>query len=375
MSTYDYIFTRRCIRIRVMDKKVLVITLVLIIFGLIVLSSAGIVEGQKKFGSSYYYLNHQLLYGILPGLVLMFLFSRLDYKFWKKISLLVLMGALALMVMVFMPHFGYGLKGATRWLNLGPLSFQPSEVLKLALVIYFAAWFGNRDDRIRNWAYGMIPFFVVLGFSGLLLLLQPDVGTLLIVTAITLSMYFFGGANLKHLGVIILLLVVGLSIAVYAEPYRFNRVKAFLDPSVDPQGISYQINQSLISIGSGGLFGVGFGHSTQKFGFLPEVVNDSIFAVIAEELGLVGSIFTIGLFLILLTLLISVAKNVGDKFGKLLVMGVAVWVTGQAFLNIAAVSGIAPLTGITLPFISYGGTAMMVLLAGMGIVLNVAKRA
>ncbi len=358
-----------------MAKRLLATTLILLVFGLAVLSSAGIVEGQKKFGSPYYYLNHQLLYGILPGLVLMFLFYKIDYKLWKKISLPILVGALLLMVLVFMPRFGYGLKGATRWLNLGGVSFQPSEVLKLALVIYFAAWFGNRDERIKNWTYGMAPFFVVLGFAGGLLLIQPDIGTLVIVTAITISMYFFGGASLKHLGIIIILLIIAMAAAVYMEPYRFNRIKAFLDPSVDPRGISYQINQSLISIGSGGLFGVGFGHSTQKFGFLPEVVNDSIFAVIAEELGFVGTVVTIGLFLALSLAMVSIVKNTSDKFGKLLVMGMAVWIIGQAFVNIAAVSGLAPLTGITLPFISYGGTAMMVLLAGMGIVLNVARRA
>lgn len=349
--------------------------LVILFFGLAILSSAGIVEGQKKFGDSYYYLYHQLFYGILPGLVLMLLFSRVDYKIWKKIALLILVGALVLMVLVFMPSFGYGLKGATRWLNLGGVSFQPSEVLKLALVIYFAAWFGNRDERIKNWTYGMAPFFVVLGFAGGLLLIQPDIGTLVIVTLITISMYFFGGADLKHLGVIILLLAVALAAAIYMEPYRFNRVKAFLDPSVDPRGISYQINQSLISIGSGGLFGVGFGHSTQKFGFLPEVVNDSIFAIIAEELGFAGATVAIGLFLAICLVMVGIVKNISDKFGKLLVMGMAVWIIGQAFLNITAVSGLAPLTGITLPFISYGGTAMIALLAGMGIVLNVARRA
>jgi cell division protein FtsW len=339
------------------------------------LSSAGIVEGQKKFGSSYYYLNHQLLYGVLPGLLLMFVFFRINYKFWKKTSLLVLLGALALMVLVFIPPFGHGLKGATRWINLWGISFQPSEVLKLALIIYLAAWFGNRDGRIRNWAYGMAPFFIVLAFVAGLLVLQPDFGTLLIVTIISLAMYFLAGSELKHMLIIGVLIIGVLAVMVYVEPYRLNRIKTFVDPSIDPKGISYQLNQSLISIGSGGMFGVGFGNSSQKFGFLPEVINDSVFAVVAEEMGFVGSVFMVALYVFFVLMMLRLAAEVNDKFGKLIVYGMATWIAGQAFINIAAISGLFPLTGIPLPFVSYGGTAMMTLLAGMGMVLNIAKRA
>lgn len=358
-----------------MAKSILAITLVLLIFGLVVLSSAGIVEGQKKFGSAYYFLHHQLLYGVLPGLLLMFLFAKIDYKIWKKFSLLILIGSLTLMVLVFMPKFGFGLKGATRWLSIGGISFQPSELLKLSLIIYLAAWFGNRDQRIRNWAYGMAPFFIVLSFVGLLLVFQPDIGTLIVATLISVALYFFAGSEIKHLAIIGLVILGLLSAVIFVAPYRLDRVKTFLDPSIDPKGISYQLNQSLIAIGSGGMFGNGFGKSTQKFGFLPEVTNDSIFAIVVEEMGFVGAIFIIGLFIIFTLLMIRVANNTSDKFGKLLVMGMAVWITGQAFINIAAITGLAPLTGIPLPFISYGGTAMMVMLAGMGIVLNVAKKA
>jgi cell division protein FtsW len=166
-----------------------------------------------------------------------------------------------------------------------------------------------------------------------------------------------------------------VAVVIAIEPYRFNRIKAFIDPSIDPRGISYQVNQSMISIGSGGIFGLGFGKSTQKFGFLPEVVNDSIFAIVVEEMGFVGALFLISLFVAFTFLMVKLAQGISDKFGKLLVMGVAVWVIGQAFINITAISGLVPLTGIPLPFISYGGTAIIALLAGMGIVLNVAKRA
>ncbi len=358
-----------------MDKKLLVIILILILFGLIVLSSAGIVDGQKKFGSPYYYLTHQFLYGVIPGLVGMFVFSLIDYRFWKKVSLFVLIGSLALMIMIFMPGFGHGLKGATRWINLGVFSFQPAEVLKLSLIIYLAAWFGNRDERTKKWSYGIMPFLIVLAFVALLLFLQPDVGTLIIVSFISLGVYFLAGPSYKQFAGILLVLFLALSAIIVVEPYRLDRLKSFWDPSVDPRGTSYQINQSLISIGSGGLFGVGYNNSSQKQGgFLPEVVGDSIFAIIAEELGLVGSALTIGLFGVLCFFLINIAKNASDKFGALLVMGVNLWIMSQAFVNIAAISGLVPLTGIPLPFISYGGTALVVLLSGMGIVFNIAKK-
>lgn len=357
-----------------MSKKLLWIIFILVIFGLAVLSSAGIVAGQKKFNSPYYYVFHQLEFGIIPGLVLMFFFSKINYKFFRKISFLFLFCVLALMILVFIPSFGQGLKGATRWLNIGPISFQPSEILKLAIVLYLAAWFGGRKERIKNWAYGMAPFFIIMAFVMLLLVLQPDVGTLIVVMCIAGGIYFFAGISLKQFLGIALMLAAILAFLIAVEPYRFDRIKSFMNPSVDPRGISYQINQSFVSIGSGGLFGLGYGHSKQKFGFLPEVVGDSIFAVIAEELGFVGAAATVVLFIVLCFFLTQIAKNAPDKFSSLLVMGVNLWIMSQAFINIAAISGLAPLTGIPLPFISYGGTAIISLLGGLGIVLNVAKR-
>lgn len=356
-----------------MARRLLFITLVLLIFGLIVLSSAGIVEGQKKFGSSYYYLQKQVLYGVLPGIFLFFMFSRIGYKFWRRVSLLVLFVALALMILVFVPDIGIGLKGANRWVSLWKFSFQPAEILKLALVIYFAAWFGGRDERIKNWSYSVAPFFIVLSFAGLLLAMQPDVGTLVVIVLIALGVYFAAGSNLKHLFVLAVIFLVVMAGLIFVEPYRYNRIKTFINPSVDPRGISYQLNQSLIAIGSGGLFGNGFGESTQKLGFLPEVVNDSIFAVVVEELGFVGAMILLGMFVFLSHTLVSIAKGTSDKFGHLLVMGMNTWIIGQAFVNVAAVSGLVPLTGIPLPFISHGGTAIIALMAGLGIVYNVAE--
>lgn len=345
----------------------------MIIFGLAVLSSAGIVDAQKKFGSAYYYFFHQLLYGLAPGVLLAYILSKIDFKIWRKLSLPILLVALGLMALVFVSHFGFGTKGATRWLSIGGIIFQPAEILKLSLVIYLAAWFSGRHERTNHWLYGAAPFFIVLGFATLLLALQPDIGTLIVISVIALVMYFVAGANLKLLGSIVGIGVVVLVLLILFKPYRFNRALSFWRQNVDTQGISYHVNQAKIAIGSGGVYGVGFGHSTQKFGFLPEPVGDSIFAIIAEELGLVGALVTIGLFVALCFTLTQISVATTDTFGRLFVSGINIWIMAQAFINIAAISGLAPLTGIPLPFISYGGTAMIALLAGLGVVFNITK--
>ena len=356
-----------------MRKRLFWILAILVVFGLAVLSSAGIVDAQKRFGSAYYYFFHQLLYGIAPGVFLAYVLSKINFKVWRKLALPILLGALVLMTLVFVSHFGFGAKGATRWLNIGGFIFQPAEIFKISLVIYLAAWFSGRHERTNHWLYGAAPFFIVLGFSALLLALQPDIGTLIVVGCIALGMYFIAGANLKLLGAIVGIGAVVLVGLIYFEPYRFNRIVSFWDQNADTRGISYQVNQAKIAIGSGGVFGVGFGHSTQKLGFLPEPVGDSIFAIIAEELGLVGALATVGLFVALCFTLTQISVATIDPFGRLLVGGVNIWIMAQAFINIAAISGLAPLTGIPLPFISYGGTAIIALLAGLGIVFNVAR--
>ncbi|MDP2648138.1 MAG: putative lipid II flippase FtsW [Candidatus Yanofskybacteria bacterium] len=357
-----------------MRKQLLVIVIILVVFGLVILSSAGIVEGQKKFGDPYYYLKHQLLFGVIPGFILFFFLSRISYTYWRRLALPILFFALLLMILVFVPQFGITLKNVRSWLHVGSYTFQPAEALKLGLVIYFAAWFSSRNDRVKDWAYGIVPFFAVMGFVGLLLMLQPDLGTLVIVIAIALGVYFVAGIQLKDFLIISIVGAVALAGLIVAEPYRLDRIKSLFDPSNDPRGISYQVNQSMIAIGSGGLLGVGYGQGTQKLGFLPETIGDSIFAVIGEELGLVGTVGTIGLLIALCLTLARIANATTDRFGQLYVVGIMTWVMSQAFVNMAAITGIGPLTGIPLPFISYGGTALAMLLASMGIVMNIAKR-
>lgn len=355
-----------------MKKLAPFIFFLLIIIGLIMLSSAGIVEGQKKFDSSSYYFVHQILFGVFPGLVLFILFSKIPYDKWHKFALPLLIIALGLMVLVLVPSLGVGVKGAQRWLDLRVATIQPSEFLKFALIIYLAAWFSRRSKG--NVGIGdLIPFFLILGLVGVLLILQPDFGTLGIVMIIAIAMYFFSGAKLWHFGILIAVIALLLVVLSIAAPYRFNRIKAFLNPQEDKQGTSYHINQALISIGSGGVFGLGYGQSQQKVAYLPEPVGDSIFAVIVEEMGFVGGVVLVALFLLLLMSLMQIAKTSPDLFGRLFVLGFAVWIGGQAFINIAAISGLMPLTGVPLPLISFGSSSLVSLMAGMGIVHNIAK--
>lgn len=355
------------------NKSIIVPVFILALFGLVMLSSAGIVDGQKRFGSSYYYFTHQLIYGLLPGVFLFWLCSKIKYQFWKKLSLPLLILSLGLLMAVFVPNMGVAARGAMRWIRIGFLSFQPAEVLKLSLIIYFAAWFSGRHEKVKSWSYSAVPFLVILGFVGILLVKQPDVGTLSIMVVIAIVMYFLAGAEIRHfLGLMALLGAVFFLLVQFA-PYRLNRLLAFVNPAVDPQGISYHVNQARLAIGRGGLLGVGFGQSQQKINFLPEPVGDSIFAIVVEELGLVGGAFLVGLILWLATVLVKASQQTHDRFAQLFLLGLMVWIAGQAFINIAAISGLVPLTGIPLPFISYGGTSLAILMTGLGIASNIVR--
>jgi len=356
-----------------MAKKLFWIIIGMLVFGLIVLSSASVVQATKQFGSSSYYWRHQLLYGVAPGLAVMYALWRFKYQRLRPLALPLLFAALMLMVLVFVPALGLRLKGATSWLNLGWFTFQPAEALKLALVIYIAAWLGDNHERVKSWQLGLLPFGIIMSFVALLLLLQPDLGTLGIVLLIAGGMYFVAGLSYRATAAIVgitRVLIVGFAAV---SPHRWSRIVTVFNPSQDARGAGWQLNQALVAIGSGGIWGVGLGQSTQKFGFLPEPIGDSIFAIIVEELGLVGGVVTIGLFALLAVTLIWIARGAPDAFGGLITAGMAIWILGQALVNMMAITGIGPLTGLPLPFISYGGTSMIAMLAGLGIVLNVAE--
>jgi len=356
------------------DRVLLFTVLALIVFGLIMLASAGIAYSKVRFGNEYYFFKRQLV-GIGIGLILMFIFQNINYNFWKKISFPFFAVSIVGLVLVFMEGVGTNIYGANRWLQIGPFSFQPSEMLKLALIIYLAAWLESRGERVRDFYEGVLPFLLIVALVIFLLIKQPDLGTLGVAILISMSVYFISGAKLKHLFWIMAGGIGVLWALVKMESYRMSRVLVFLHPEMDPKGIGYQINQALLAIGSGGIFGVGLGHSLQKFNYLPEPVGDSIFAIIGEELGLVGCLVFITLFLILAIRGMRIARKAPDEFSRLAATGIVAWVFFQAFVNIAAISGLIPLTGVPLPFVSYGGTSIVFLLVGIGILLNISKYA
>jgi cell division protein FtsW len=355
------------------DKPLLYSVLLLIVFGLMMVASAGVAYSESRFGDPYYYFKHQLLFGVLPGLFVMLAVQAVDYNFWKKISFPFFAVSIAFLVLVFVPGFETKIYGASRWLRLGPFSFQPSEMLKLTMILYLAAWLENRTEQVKDFFEGLAPFLAIVAVVSFLLYKQPDIGTLGVVIMIAMSIFFVSGARLTHLALLGAAGAAALFGVVKFESYRMSRFLVFLHPELDPRGIGYQINQALLAIGSGGILGVGLGHSLQKFNYLPEPIGDSIFAIIGEELGLIGGIFLITLFVLVAVRGFQIAKNAPDRFSRLVAVGITGWIVFQAFVNIAAISGLIPLTGIPLPFISYGGTSIIFLMAAVGILLNISK--
>ncbi len=347
--------------------------LVLVMIGLVMLSSAGSVLGFQHFHDSNYFLKKQLL-GLAVGIVAFFVTLRIDYHQWRKWAVPLVIATMAGLVLVFMPGLGTALLGARRWIHIGPLLFQPSELAKLTFLIYLAAWFEQREHIVGKWQEGVMPFLLTLGLMTGLLLLEPDLGTAIVLIVISVVMFFVAGGSPKHLASLGLIGAGLLFIMIKLAPYRAQRLTVFLNPALDPQGIGYHINQALLAIGSGGFFGLGLGHSRQKFNYLPEPAGDSIFAVTAEELGFAFALVFIALWLILIIRGLKVARQAPDQFGRLVATGITVWLGFQALLNIGALSGVLPLTGVPLPFMSYGGSALITSLAGVGVLLNISRQ-
>jgi len=340
----------------------LIVVACLIFFGLIFLSSASSNLAFYKFGDTYKLLKQQIVHGLLPGLVLFYFALRLDYHIYKRFIYFFLALSFLLLILVFLTNFGAGFGTANSWIVIGGLAFQPSELVKLLLIVFLAAWFDKQGGKIKE-TQSVIFFVFIFGLISFLLFKQPDIGTLGIILLIALAMFYVAGARLLHLATI-------LKIA----PYRVARVSVWLNPKLDPQGIGWQVKQSLIAVGSGGWFGAGLGSSRQK-SYLPEPANDSIFAVIAEEIGFVFTGAFLVLFFILLRRCFYIAKNADDNFGKLLAIGISVWLGLQIFINIAGMIQLAPLTGVPLPFVSLGGTNLVVSLISVGILANISRHA
>ena len=362
-------------KVRDPDYVMIAATLLLAGVGLVILFSASSMKGVFTHGSSSYYVRHQLLYGVLPGLGLLTAFYLLGPRWLKRLSIPMFLAALAMLVMVLMPEFGVTIKGATRWLRIGPVTFQPAEFFKFAFIVYLAGFFSRRQSKISSFYEVTLPFFVFLGIAGILLLLEPAAGTFGVIVLVAFAMYFFSGARLRDVGMAIAVLAIAFALLIFVSPYRLERIMTFLDPERDPRGAGYQIAQSLIAIGSGGFEGVGLGNSRQKYNFLPETIGDSIFAIFAEEMGFLGAMGLLSLFLLVMYRSVRVALRVDDPFMRLLAVGIATWIVGQAFINIGALTGLLPLTGIPLPFVSYGGSALVAAFAAMGVLFNISRYA
>jgi cell division protein FtsW len=357
-----------------LDRPFLVTVCVLLTFGLLMIMSAGVSYGQVRFDDSYYFFKQQIL-GLLVGGVVLYIASQIDYHFWQRFAVPIFAVALVLLIMVFIPGIGVNVYGATRWIELGPITFQPAEIMKLSIILYLATWLSQKGEKkVADFNEGLVPFLGILLLIGFLIIKQPDTGTLGVICLMAMAIFFAAGAHIKHLFSLIGLGFASLGVLILLAPYRLARLTVFLNPDHDPSGAGYQVSQALLAVGTGGIIGSGLGQSRQKFNYLPEPVTDSIFAVIAEEFGFIGSALLVALFLYLAWRGLRIAQGAPDMFGRLLVVGVVSWILFQSFINMSAIIGLIPLTGIPLPLISYGGTSLAVILAGLGIVLNISKQ-
>lgn len=347
--------------------------LALVVIGLVTIASAGVFYGETRFGDDYFFLKRQLI-GVSVGLLALFVFQYVDYHLWRKLAFPLFVVTILALVAVLIPGIGDRVYGASRWLSIGPFSFQPSEMAKFSFVLYLAAWFSRKNRKmVGDFIEDLVPFLVVLSILGFLIMKQPDTGTFGLIFLIAVSVYFIAGAKISHLFGLFLAGMAMLAILIRVAPYRLQRFLVFMNPDFDPKGAGYQVSQALIAIGSGGLFGLGLGYSQQKFNYLPEPVTDSIFAIFSEEWGFFVSVFLIGLFVFIAWQGMRIARHAPDDFGRYAAAGIISWVTFQAFINIAAATALIPLTGIPLPFVSYGGTSVVFLMAAMGILIRIGK--
>ncbi len=357
------------------DRPLLLSVFGLSVFGLAMLSSASGPAAFARFGDAFWFVKHQLLYGFLPGTVMLVVLSQIDYRRYRDMAMPILIMTVVLLVLVFIPGLSANWGTSRSWIGIGGFSVQPAEIVKLTFIIYLAAWLEARGDAgARDLHAGLVPFLTLLGIIGLLIMLQPDLGTFSVIVMVSIVVYFLGGASLSHITALIAAGVGLIVLLIKIAPYRAQRLSTFLHPELDPQGVGYHINQALLAIGSGGIFGLGFGRSRQKFSYLPEVAGDSIFAVMAEELGFIFSTAFILFLVFFLWRGLTVADRAPDRFGKLLASGIVALVAVQAFVNIGSMLSLMPLTGITLPFVSYGGTSLFVFLSAMGILLNISSQ-
>jgi len=356
------------------DFWIIAATLGILAIGVVMVYSASAVAAFREYGDAFYYLKRQLLFAAM-GLAAMYAAMNVDYRRWKKWAVPGLIACFALLCLVLVPGVGVVRGGARSWLGIGSFGIQPSEFMKLAMIVFLARYLSERQREMASFTRGLLPALAVLGAAFGLIMLQPDLGTGAVMIGASLMVIYAAGARIAHLAALGLLGLAGLAALIAAAPYRLQRIIAFLDPWQDPQGAGYQAIQSLYAVGPGGLLGLGLGMSRQKYGYLPEPPTDFIFSILAEELGFVGGALLILLFLLLVWRGMRTAIAVADPFGSFLAAGIVAIFAVQVLINIGVVIGLLPVTGITLPLVSYGGSSLTLLLTAIGILLNISRSA
>lgn len=347
------------------DIKLLICTIILCLFGLIIVYDASALQGFQNFSDKYYYIRQQLLWMVL-GFGSLTFFGRFPYHYLKKIALPFFITTFLLLILVNVPGLGVAGGGAHRWLKISIVTIQPTELIKLSAIIFFAAIFEKKKATLA--------FLLVLTIVSLIIgVLQKDLGSAIVFIVSLVGLYIVSGAPIRYFLALLPVLATTMAVFIISSSYRRQRVLAFLDPFADPQGYTYHISQILIALGSGGLFGLGFGQSRQKFAYIPEVTTDSIFSIIGEELGFFGALVLMSLFCFFILRGFKIAEKAPDHFARLLASGITLWLGTQAVVNLSAMVSLIPLTGVPLPFISYGGSALFANLVGVGILLNISK--
>jgi cell division protein FtsW len=352
--------------------KLFFATVTLICVGFVMIYSASSIYAWDRYKDGFFFLKRHVVFFAI-GLVFTLWVMSIDYRTLKKIAKPLMLGALVLLILVLVPGIGREVAGARRWFRLKFLSFQPSEFANIAMIIYAADFISRKYEDLRSYWLSLLPILSVLGFMSLLILIQPDLGTTLAIGIVVFIMLFISGVRPVYLLTIILSCLPPLALLIFSVPYRRMRILAFLNPWMDPKGSGFQIIQSQVALGSGGIFGVGLGHSKQKLFFLPAAHTDFIFSIIGEELGLIGTVGVIILFMVFIQQGVKIIKNAPDKFGYFLSLGLVCMIVLKAMVNIGVSCGILPTKGLPLPFISYGGSSFMFDMISVGVLLNIAR--
>jgi cell division protein FtsW len=350
------------------------VVLALVFLGVVMVYSASAIIAADRFGDPFFFLKKQLFWAFLGG-GLLWAALRLDYRRLERLVVPLLVVSIALLVLVLLPPFGQAINGTRRWFRIGPLSFQPVELAKFALVLYLASFLTRRAAALRSFWQGLFPILLVAGTMALLTFVQPDLGNSLALVVLTLVLAYLAGAPVKHMAWVAAAALPLVTLAVALKPYRWRRMLAFVNPWDDPQGSGFQIIQSFLALGSGGLTGRGLGGSKQKLFYLPEPYTDFIFAIVGEELGLIGAVCVIALFAVLIWRGLRVGLRAPDPFGSYLALGLTVMLATQTLVNLGVVMGALPTKGLPLPFVSFGGSALLMTMFSAGVLLNISQHA